>query len=695
MAWEIMPLHSSQEEERPMSPFYLSAPVSQVNNVSTTGELLERTIRSTVEQHLFDVQTSGSQSSEDSECGGSPASSTVAARQKRWQKKNQNDIRQNRERAFINKENIPSEFSSLEDCILTTQEAEKFQENNCVYIEENSKPKRQKSSTRLSEINDNQDSHVNMENINSSRTQERFGCDDILELMSDKSKENSSDGKYPPHSQLFSMKIQELPSLPESKLQRSQDADGQEDSFGAEMPPLDLTALCKENSWEEPIPTLSSWRCGSIDSDEARLSPQAGRLIRQLLDEDSDPMLSPRFYAYGQSQQYLDDTEVPPSPPNSHSFMRRRSCSLGSYDDYQEDLTLAQLTRRIQSIKKKIRKFEDRFEEERKYKPSHSDKVANPDVLKWTNDLAKFRKQLKETKLKTSEEELEPLTRQRSNTLPKSFGSPLEKDEKKREAAEKANLPAIEATLDCIMKKLREKRIENNYPEDIEDMTRDQIALEKVALQKALLYYESIHGKPATKSERQIMKPLYERYRLVKQILSRANTVPIHGSPSNRRRSPLLQPIIEGETASFYKDVKEEEEDSSDDYITKQDFGIPVETDFYFLDHLDDIDRFLSPGDERFHLKGGLDMGFPNLHAASLNELLELLQDMKEEKKRLRKKIRDFEDNFLRQNSRTARVRAGWGEQTSPEREKWVLIQLPHSQAHTSCVGWVVAITVL
>lgn len=59
-----------------------------------------------------------------------------------------------------------------------------------------------------------------------------------------------------------------------------------------------------------------------MGSDEARLSPQAGRLIRQLLDEDSDPMLSPRFYAYGQSRQYLDDTEVPPSPPNSHSFMR-------------------------------------------------------------------------------------------------------------------------------------------------------------------------------------------------------------------------------------------------------------------------------------------------------------------------------------------------------------------------------------
>lgn len=61
----------------------------------------------------------------------------------------------------------------------------------------------------------------------------------------------------------------------------------------------------------------------SMDREEARLSPHAGgRLIRQLVEEDSDPMLSPRFYGYGQCQQYLDDTEVPPSPPNAHSFVR-------------------------------------------------------------------------------------------------------------------------------------------------------------------------------------------------------------------------------------------------------------------------------------------------------------------------------------------------------------------------------------
>ncbi|XP_037235118.1 protein FAM13A isoform X3 [Falco rusticolus] len=609
---------SSQEDERPMSPFYVSAHVSQVSsNIPATGEYLEKTIRSAVEQHLFDVHGSGGQSSDDSESGTSSASSNVSARQRRRYHKEQEEARRNRDMEVVNKENIPSGFSNLEDCILATQEVEKFQDNSSGYLSERNKPKRQKSSTKLSELNDNQDSPV---------------------LTS-------------------SMKIQEHPSIPENKLQRNQDADDQENSFVSEVPQLDLTALCDDNNWEEPIPALSSWQRDGLDSDEARLSPQAGRLIRQLLDEDSDPMLSPRFYAYGQSQQYLDDTEVPPSPPNSHSFMRRRSSSLGSYEDDREDLTPAQLTRRIQGLKKKIRRFEDKFEEERKYRPSHSDKAANPEVLKWTNDLAKFRKQLKESKLKISEEDLGPVVRQRSNTLPKSFGSQLEKDDdKKQDLSDNSAKPAVEATLDSIQKKLQEKRTETNRPEDIKDMTRDQIAAEKVALQKALLYYESIHGRPVTKNERQVMKPLYDRYRLVKQILSRANTIPIIGSPSSKRRSPLLQPIIEGETASFFKEIKEEEEGSEEDSNVKADLTITMKTDFNvrsFLDQLeDDADGFVSPVDDKMPSRSNQDMGLSNLHEASIPELLEQLQEVREEKKRIRKKLRDFEDNFFRQNGR-------------------------------------------
>ncbi|XP_046315188.1 protein FAM13A isoform X3 [Marmota monax] len=647
---------SSQEDERPLSPFYLSAHVSQVSSVSTTGELLERTIRSAVEQHLFDVNSSGGQSSEDSESGTCSASSSSSARQRRRQSKEQDEVRCCRDKGLINKENIPSGFNSLDECILNTQEVEKLHENTSDYIGERSKPKRQKSSSKLSELHENQDSLVNVESLSSTRSHEKPGPDDI-ELMSDESKQNERGDGDTEHFESTTMKIQEHPSIPDTKQQRNQDADDQPESFVSEVPQLDLTALCDEKSWEEPIPTFSSWQRENVDSDEARLSPQAGRLIRQLLDEDSDPMLSPRFYAYGQSRQYLDDTEVPPSPPNSHSFMRRRSSSLGSYDDEQEDLTPAQLTRRIQSLKKKIRKFEDRFEEERKYRPSHSDKAANPEVLKWTNDLAKFRKQLKESKLKISEEDLTPRVRQRSNTLPKSFGSQLEKDdEKKQELVDKAIKPSVEATLESIQRKLQEKRAETSRPEDIKDMTKEQIANEKVALQKALLYYESIHGRPVTKNERQVMKPLYDRYRLVKQILSRVNTVPIIGSPSSKRRSPLLQPIIEGETASFFKEIKEEEEGSEDDSNTKPDFTVTLKTDFSarcFLDQFeDDADGFISPMDDKIPSKCSQDTGLSNLHAASIPELLEHLQEMREEKKKIRKKLRDFEDNFFRQNGR-------------------------------------------
>ncbi|XP_056346616.1 protein FAM13A isoform X3 [Oenanthe melanoleuca] len=621
---------SSQEDERPMSPFYVSAHVSQVSsNVPATGEYLEKTIRSAVEQHLFDVHGSGGQSSEDSESGTSSASSNVSARQRRRHHKEQEEARRNRDMEVVNKENIPSGFSSLEDCILSAQDVEKLQDTSSSYLSERNKSKRQKSSTKLSELNDNQDSPVSMENFSSSKPVDRTGPDD-MEILSQESKESENDEVFLRHSQLTSsMKIQEHPSMPENKLQRNQDADDQENSFVSEVPRLDLTSLCDDSNWEEPIPALSSWQRDGLDSDEARLSPQAGRLIRQLLEEDSDPMLSPRFYAYGQSQQYLDDTEVPPSPPNSHSFMRRRSSSLGSYEDDREDLTPAQLTRRIQGLKKKIRRFEDKFEEERKYRPSHSDKAANPEVLKWTNDLAKFRKQLKETKLKISEEDLGPVVRQRSNTLPKSFGSQLEKEEdKKQELTDKSAKPAVEVTLDSIQKKLQEKRAETNRPEDIKDMTRDQIAAEKVALQKALLYYEGIHGRPVTKNERQVMKPLYDRYRLVKQILSRANTIPII----------------------------EEEEGSEEDSNVKPDLTITIKPDFSvrsFLDQLeDDADGFVSPVDDKMPPRSSQDMGLSNLHEASIPELLEQLQEVREEKKRIRKKLRDFEDNFFRQNGR-------------------------------------------
>ncbi|KAJ8336198.1 hypothetical protein SKAU_G00395410 [Synaphobranchus kaupii] len=197
-----------------------------------------------------------------------------------------------------------------------------------------------------------------------------------------------------------------------------------------------------------------------------------GRLIQQLLEEDSDsPMLSPRFYGYGHCQQYLDDTEVPPSPPNAHSFMsRRRSSSLGSCEEERVELSTVQLSKKVHSLKKKISRFEEKFQEERKYRPSHSDKASIPEVLRWMNELSKLRKELKENKLLKSEEGLPILTRPRSNTLPKSFGSQLDKKGREKEEVveeeEEEPLPAVESTLGDVQRKLQEKREEEGRPEE-------------------------------------------------------------------------------------------------------------------------------------------------------------------------------------------------------------------------------------
>ncbi|KAM4584600.1 protein FAM13A isoform 2-T2 [Odontesthes bonariensis] len=647
-------LSSSQDEERPMSPFYMSNHLSPVRCRPDVVNFLDQTIHSAVEKHIFDVNPLADQHSENCTTYPSSPRVTPTARQRhRLQREQQGEGLRHRERnraADNKKDTIPSSGGSSSGSVgEDTGSSVDSQGGQSGYTERAPKPRKSKHNSTSVQLTEKQAAHTFRECLGETRGENHM---DALHKGNDVSRKDGLGSA----SQTLRMKIQESPvTCDTGRIGEGRGSDPECEKTSCEdVPRLDLTSLTEDSNWGEPVPAYSLQR-ESMDREEARLSPHAGgRLIRQLVEEDTDPMVSPRFYAYGHSQQYLDDTEVPPSPPNAHSFMsRRRSSSLGSCDDEREELTTAQLTKRIHVLRKKIQRFEERFEEERKYRPSHSDKVTNPEVLKWVNELARLRKQLKEHKLMKSEEDLPPLTRQRSNTLPKSFGSQLEK----KPQQEKAPKPPVESTLESILKKLQEKREEVNRPEDIKDMTREQIAAEKVALQKALLYYESIHGRPVTKNERQIMKPLYDRYRLVKQILCRASTIPVIGSPSSKRRGPLLQPIIEGETALFFDDIKEEEDGSEDDTDTKTQFTVTVRPDLSvlsFLDHMDEeVDGFISPVDELSPSKNTTDTRLSNLHSASMQELVEQLQEAKEEKKRIRKNLKEFEDQFFRQNGRT------------------------------------------
>ncbi|XP_062331891.1 protein FAM13B isoform X4 [Osmerus eperlanus] len=440
-------------------------------------------------------------------------------------------------------------------------------------------------------------------------------------------------------------------------------------------PFIDFSFMHMQKEGCDPVPAFKSWHDES-DSGEAQLSPLAGRMVHPPLEEDTHPLLARRFLDFGHSQRFLSQDPDATSPTKSLSCGRPRRASFGSKDSSRAESASHQLTKKLQNLKKKIKQFEDQFEKDRNYKPSHGDKAANPKVLKWMTDLTKIRKQIKDAKHK-AESEQGPLTRPRSNTLPKSFGSTLEAHTAGPEEGRGQARPTRLETLELIQLRVRGKREEDGWPEDTKKMSREQLSSEKTVLQKNLLHYEGLHGRPVTRDERLLAKPLYDRYRLVKQMLTRASITPITVSPSSKRRSQTLQPIIEGETAHFCDEIEEEEEEGEEagegeGRAGEEEEGEEEEGDTSGgemqssgSDVIMSLDPLapLTPQSEREGSitsrmeessgKLGLDLRLSSSNASSMPELLEQLWKARAEKKKLRKTIREFEDVFYQQNGRT------------------------------------------
>nr|XP_012604276.1 protein FAM13B isoform X5 [Microcebus murinus] len=435
--------------------------------------------------------------------------------------------------------------------------------------------------------------------------------------------------------------------IPHLDLKNVSDGDKWEASCPITFPLIDFKTMHLQRDGEEPFPAFKSWQEDS-ESGEAQLSPQAGRMNHHPLEEDCPPVLSHRSLDFGQSQRFLHDPEKLDSSSKALSFARIRRSSFSSKDEKREDRTPYQVVKKLQ---KKIRQFEEQFERERNSKPSYSDIAANPKVLKWMTELTKLRKQIKDAKHKNSDGEFVPQTRPRSNTLPKSFGSSLDHEDEENEdesrIMQKEKKPSKEATLELILKRLKEKRVERCLPEDIKKMTKDHLVEEKTSLQKSLLYYESQHGRPVTREERHIVKPLYDRYRLVKQMLTRASITPVLGSPSTKRRGQMLQPIIEGETAHFFEEIKEEEEDG---ISLSSELSDILKTAVQGESSLENSESDVEENQEKL----ALDLRLSSTRAASMPELLEQLWKARAEKKKLRKTLREFEETFYQQNGRNA-----------------------------------------
>ncbi|XP_026213247.1 protein FAM13B isoform X2 [Anabas testudineus] len=536
------------------------------------------------------------------------------------------------------------------------------------------------------------------------------------------------------------------------------------------LPSIDFSCMHLQKEGQDPVPAYKSWQDDN-ENGEAQLSPLASRMVPLPLlpleeddeedegeaGQDASPssfrsqphLLARRFLDFGahSAQRFLQQDPDATSPTKTQ---RPRRASFGSKEAMRGgDSVTHQLTKKLQHLKKKIKQFEEQFEKEMNYKPSHGDKAANPKVLKWMTDLTKIRRQIKgrqhhllpRSTLRhqallhshrrhhapssppassssssicspphhtltpplhpysglssrpfhlnakhRAETELGPQTRSRSNTLPKSFGSTL--DHSYDTAAEvKGPRPTREETLELIERRVKGKRQEDGWPDDIKKMTKEQLSCEKTVLQKNLLHYEDLHGRPVTREERLVVKPLYDRYRLVKQMLTRVSITPITMSPSSKRRIQTLQPIIEGETAHFWEEIREEEEDEQKGGGEEEDKEEEREEE----EEEEEEEEAESSGGEmqssevimavdlvtqtekparsqnqpetqsdcsmRAKLEEGsgrlaLDLRLSSSNASSMPELLEQLWKARAEKKKLRKSIREFEENFYQHNGR-------------------------------------------
>ncbi|XP_059864771.1 protein FAM13B isoform X10 [Delphinus delphis] len=593
--------------------------ILEPNSVTASTSILERTIRAAVEQHLFDLQSSIDHDLKNLQqqslvCNNEAGSVNCDGEGSN----NQVDIAD----GIINASECNRDCS--EPVASTNLDNEVMQQDFVFEDEENN----QTVGILLEPCSDHGDGEDGC--------LERKEC---LSFDSDKLSHFILDS---------SSKICDLNANTESEVPGGQSVGVQGEAACVQIPHLDLKNVSDGDKWEEPFPAFKSWQEDS-ESGEAQLSPQAGRMNHHPLEEDCPPVLSHRSLDFGQSQRFLHDPETLDSSSKALSFARTRRSSFSSKDEKREDRTPYHLVKKLQ---KKIRQFEEQFERERNSKPSYSDIAANPKVLKWMTELTKLRKQIKDAKHKTSDGEFVPQTRPRSNTLPKSFGSSLDHEDEENEdesrVIQKEKKPSKEATLELILKRLKEKRVERCLPEDIKKMTKDHLVEEKTSLQKSLLYYESQHGRPVTREERHIVKPLYDRYRLVKQMLTRASITPVLGSPSTKRRGQMLQPIIEGETAHFFEEIKEEEEE--DGVSLSSELTDILKTAVQAQSSLENSESDMEENQEKL----ALDLRLSSTRAASMPELLEQLWKARAEKKKLRKTLREFEEAFYQQNGRNA-----------------------------------------
>nr|XP_027212927.1 uncharacterized protein LOC113806028 isoform X4 [Penaeus vannamei] len=414
------------------------------------------------------------------------------------------------------------------------------------------------------------------------------------------------------------------PASPDDSLPSTQDED--EDATSQREPSLGLSELL--NAGEPVTSDRGSWgmRESSHCDSWHRTAPRYSRF-------DDESTMQSNWYR-------SDEDDIILSPRASEAFKDVGPAN-GS-DDYKTPPgqgAVKILMKNINSIKKKIKRYEEEFESAFGYRPSHSEKMKHKEIKKYMSELSKARKELKQMKDDVAGMMSVP------TVFPLSL---LRCQESTNPNARPKNTSGTADTIRQVEDRLREKRSASGRPTELTNMNKTEMQEEKTALQKALLYYESVHGRPTTREDRDLARPLYDRYRQVKRIVMRS---------SSRAKENMVElaPILEHEAMDFTLASPQHRGSLQGDEIEKISLPpSPPSTPPVFESPVFEAPQMTTtttttttmPGDDPKDTRRGVPLG--DLHALPLSELRERKKEARDEKKKLRRALREFEENFER-----------------------------------------------
>lgn len=153
-------------------------------------------------------------------------------------------------------------------------------------------------------------------------------------------------------------------------------------------------------------------------------------------------------------------------------------------------------------------------------------------------------------------------------------------------------------------------------------------------MQRGLLYLESLFGRPSTRDERDAARNLYDRYRIIKRLVNRSAAL----SGGSGGGGPELPTILEHEALAFTVAALAPPQYDTDQSSLVTDS--PSDTSNSLMSSADSTDTSSSVNESI------------QVHTLSLDELNRCVDVARDEKKRLRRTIKEFEEVFEERNGR-------------------------------------------